>query len=79
MENQIYLISKLTSGLEDNNKILPILSEDNILSEREKSYTLKKYLFAGVSPWQYNLRKPVGYITEYEENLIFLVREIFHT
>ena len=72
LENQIYLISKLTSGLEDNNKILPILSEDNILSEREKSYTLKKYLFTGVTPWQYNLRKPVGYITEYEENLIFL-------
>ena len=33
LENQIYLISKLTSGLEDNNKILPILSEDNILSK----------------------------------------------
>ena len=75
LENQIYLISKLTSSLEDSDKSLPIISEDNILSESEKSYTLKKYLFTGVTPWQYNLRKPVGYITEYEENLIFLSGE----
>ena len=61
--------------MEKENKILPIISENNILSENKKTYNLKKYLFTAVTPWQYNLRKPVGYITQYENNLIFLSGE----
>ena len=38
----------------------------------KNTYNLKKFLFATVTPWQYNERKPVGYLTQNNGNLIIL-------
>ena len=71
----------LTEYLKDLNLIekqgrnifLPQLGEIRIIkSNSNNKYNFKKFYFALSKPWQYNDRKPVGYLTQHNENLIIL-------
>ena len=77
LENQIiYLKELILNSNKENNFIqnieLPIFNEKIIRSKNKNTYNLKKFLFATVTPWQYNDRKPVGYLTQNNGNLIIL-------
>ncbi len=77
LENQIiYLKELILNSSKENNFIknieLPIFNKKTILSNNKNPYNFKNFLFATVTPWQYNERKPVGYLAEYNENLIIL-------
>lgn len=73
LEEQIYYnIKSIGNFTKENDFKLPLIFENTILSKKQKSYKFKKYLFIGVTPWQYNDRKPVGYLTRHNENLILL-------
>tara|TARA_B100001057_G_C22803360_1_gene932389 strand:+ start:235 stop:1665 length:1431 start_codon:yes stop_codon:yes gene_type:complete len=77
LENQIvYLKELILNSNKENNFIqnieLPIFNEKIILSKNKNTYNLKKFLFATGTPWQYNERKPVGYLTQNNRNVIIL-------
>ena len=77
LENQvIYLKELILNPNKENNFVrkidLPIYNEKTILSNKKNTYSFKNFLFATVTPWQYNDRKPVGYLTQHNENLIIL-------
>ncbi len=77
LENQvIYLKELILNPNKENNFIqnidLPIYKEKIILSNNKNTYNFKNFLFATVTPWQYNDRKPVGYLTHHNENIIIL-------
>ena len=77
LENQvIYLKELILNTNKENNFVrkidLPIYNEKTILSNKKNTYDFKNFLFATVTPWQYNERKPAGYLTQHDENLIIL-------
>lgn len=77
LENQvIYLKELILNTYKENNFIrqidLATYNEKIILSNKKNAYNFKQFLFPTVTPWQYNGRKPTGYLAQHNENLIIL-------
>ncbi len=69
-ENINYLLKQFS---ENNSKItLPLIEKSrNIKTEKNNMYQIKKFYYSA-TPWQYNQRKPSGYLYQHNDN-IFVV------
>ena len=69
-ENINYLLKQFS---ENNSKItLPLIEKSrNIKTEKNNMYQIKKFYYSA-TPWQYNQRKPAGYLYQNNDN-IFVV------
>ena len=78
LENQNqYLIEYLNDldflEKQGKNIFLPQLGKSRIIeSKNNNKYKFKKFYFALSKPWQYNERKPSGYLTKHEDKIFIL-------
>tara|TARA_B110000008_G_C16920220_1_gene544405 strand:- start:146 stop:1594 length:1449 start_codon:yes stop_codon:yes gene_type:complete len=78
LENQIEYLREYLNDIDLNKSegkvfSLPLLGKNKIItSKNNNNFNLKKYYFVLSTPWQYNGRKPSGYLEKFNDQIFIL-------